>query len=155
MIDQTVCSNHSLLDHEHYDGEQDSWLPLVAQYGHSQKDAKYVHTTNNQNAISLPSLVLLDPYGSSESTRIDGTATSAFVSWDSKVTTVNGILGGVLSLVRARMQREGLYDEFIRVASNEYKRVFDKPLEGTSQEFCLPKVKVQDVGLVDFAGCSL
>jgi len=94
-------------------------------------------------------------YGSSESTRIDGTATSAFVSWDSKITTVNGILGGVLSLVRTRMQREGVYNEFIQVVRDEYTRVFGASLKGKNQEFCLPKVKVADVGLVDFTTCSL
>lgn len=98
---------------------------------------------------------LLDLYGSSESTRIDGTATSAFVSWDSKITTVNGILGGVLSLVRTRMQREGVYNEFIQVVRDEYTRVFGKSVKGTNQEFCLPKVKVTDVGLIDFTTCAL
>ncbi|KXN83534.1 hypothetical protein AN958_01243 [Leucoagaricus sp. SymC.cos] len=94
-------------------------------------------------------------YGSSESTRIDGTATSAFVSGDSKITTVNGILGGVILLVRTRMQREGVYDEFTRVVSNEYKRVFDRPLNGQTQDFCLPEAEVTDTGLVDFTICTL
>jgi len=94
-------------------------------------------------------------YGSSESTRVDGTATSAFVSWDSKVTTVNGILGGVLSLVRTRMQREGIYDKFIDVVRSEYGRVFGPTLRGTEQQFCLPLRTVRDVGLEDFTTCSL
>ena len=56
-----------------------------------------------------------DPYGSSESARIDGTATSSFVSWDSKVTTVNAILGGVGDFVRSKMKSDGIYDEFISI----------------------------------------
>ncbi|EKM82123.1 hypothetical protein AGABI1DRAFT_55288, partial [Agaricus bisporus var. burnettii JB137-S8] len=92
-------------------------------------------------------------YGSSESTRIDGTATSAFVSWDSKITTVNGILGGVTSLVRPHMQRDGIYNEFIEVVKSEYGRVFNKPLKGMKQEFCLPHLEVEDTGLVDFTTC--
>ncbi|KAJ3568519.1 hypothetical protein NP233_g5665 [Leucocoprinus birnbaumii] len=103
----------------------------------------------------LIELVNIDLYGSSESTRIDGTATSAFVSWDSKVTTVNGLLGGVASLVRARMQRQGVYEEFIRVVTEEYGRVFSSPLKGTSQGFCLPDIEVEDVGLVDFTTCQV
>jgi hypothetical protein len=57
----------------------------------------------------------LDPYGSSESTRIDGTAMSSFVSWDSKITTVNAVLGGVSSFVRQKMQDDGIYEEFLRI----------------------------------------
>ena len=56
-----------------------------------------------------------DPYGSSESARIDGTATSSFVSWDSKITTVNAILGGVGDFVRVKMKSDGIYQEFISV----------------------------------------
>ena len=56
-----------------------------------------------------------DPYGSSESSRIDGTAMSSFVSWDSKITTVNAILGGVSDFVRQKMQNDGIYAEFIAV----------------------------------------
>ena len=56
-----------------------------------------------------------DPYGSSESTRVDGTAMSSFVSWDSKITTVNAILGGVSDLVRQKMKTDGIYNEFISV----------------------------------------
>jgi hypothetical protein len=95
-----------------------------------------------------------DLYGSSESTRIDGTATSSFVSWDSKITTVNGILGGVTSLVRPHMQRDGVYDEFVKVVSQEYGRVFSEPLNGEMQEFCLPVNEVEDTGLVDFTTCG-
>ncbi|RDB22231.1 hypothetical protein Hypma_010743 [Hypsizygus marmoreus] len=94
------------------------------------------------------------PYGSSESTRIDGTATSAFVSWDSKMTTVNGLLGGVTSLVRTRMQRERVYDEFIRIVKKEYEIVFgSNPLKGRDVPYCLPSVLVPDMGLVDFTSC--
>jgi hypothetical protein len=52
------------------------------------------------------------------------------------------------------MQREGVYDEFIEVVSDEYGRVFSLPLKGTTQQFCLPEVDVTDVGLEDFTTCS-
>ncbi|KAF8576240.1 putative GPI anchored protein [Ramaria rubella] len=93
-------------------------------------------------------------YGSSESTRLDGTATSAFVSWDSKMTTVNGILGGVTELVRAKMQREGVYETFVEVVEREYGRVFGEGLQGVVSEFCLPEYGVPDTGLEDFTSCS-
>lgn len=56
-----------------------------------------------------------NPYGSTESEKVDGTAVSSFVSWDSKVTTVAALLGGVSDLVRAKMKEDGIYQEFIRV----------------------------------------
>ena len=56
-----------------------------------------------------------NPYGSTESERVDGTAVSSFVSWDSKITTVNALLGGVSGFVRLKMQNDGIYDEFLAV----------------------------------------
>jgi hypothetical protein len=78
-----------------------------------------------------------DPYGSSESTRVDGTAMSSFVSWDSKITTVNAVLGGVKDFVRIKMQQDGIYDEFISVTQVRLKHYKGTPLniEEDSLEF--------------------
>jgi hypothetical protein len=57
-----------------------------------------------------------NPYGSTESARIDGTAISTFVSWDSKITTVNAILGGDgENYVKKKMKEDGIYEEFIDI----------------------------------------
>lgn len=56
-----------------------------------------------------------DPYGSTESARVDGKLVSALVTWDSKITTVVSMLGGVSDLVRQKMKADGIYDEFIRI----------------------------------------
>jgi len=40
---------------------------------------------------------------------------SSFISWDSKITTVNALLGGVSSFVREKMKIDGIYNEFIAV----------------------------------------
>lgn len=61
--------------------------------------------------------ICLDPYGSTESTRVDGTGASALVTWDSKITTVNAILGGVTEWTRQKMKSDGLYEEFISIAT--------------------------------------
>jgi hypothetical protein len=58
-----------------------------------------------------------NPYGSTESERIDGTAISSFVSWDSKITTVNALLGGVVDEVRAKMKADGIYGQFVKVTN--------------------------------------
>ncbi|KIJ34150.1 hypothetical protein M422DRAFT_182470 [Sphaerobolus stellatus SS14] len=95
-------------------------------------------------------------YGSSESTRIDGTATSAFVSWDSKMTTVNALFGGVTSLVSKKMKQDRIYDQFVEVVQTEYGRVFGSgPLKGQNLPLCLPQVTVKDTGLKDFTSCTL
>jgi hypothetical protein len=71
------------------------------------------------------------------------------------MTTVNGLLGGVTSFVRSKMQRDEIYDEFIQVTKTEYTRVFGQgPLRGSDVTFCLPEVVVPDTGLVDFTTCS-
>ncbi len=61
--------------------------------------------------------ILQDPYGSTESTRVDGELVSALVTWDSKITTVVSLLGGVADLVRPKMKADGIYNEFIKVAT--------------------------------------
>ena len=57
-----------------------------------------------------------NPYGSTESERVDGTAVSSFVSWDSKVTNVIALLGGASDLVKQKMKRDGIYRDFVRIA---------------------------------------
>jgi hypothetical protein len=37
------------------------------------------------------------------------------VSWDSKITTINALLGGVGDIVREKMKVDGIYNEFITV----------------------------------------
>ncbi|QQK44756.1 putative GPI anchored protein [Penicillium digitatum] len=54
-----------------------------------------------------------DIYGSTESTRVDGTAVSALLTWDSKVTTVIALLGGATDFVRRRMKADSAYDECV------------------------------------------
>lgn len=56
-----------------------------------------------------------DLYGSTESTRADGKLVSALVTWDSKITTVVALLGGVGDLVRPKMKRDHIYNDFIAI----------------------------------------
>ena len=95
-----------------------------------------------------------NPYGSTESTRRDGTGVSSFVSWDSKVTTVNALLGGVTSLVRAKMKRDGIYEEFKQITEREYTTVFGKDLQGEDVELCLPDFQTPVMNVTDFLSCG-
>lgn len=38
---------------------------------------------------------------------------SALLTWDSKVSTVNAILGGVFGLVSQKMKAENIYNSFV------------------------------------------
>ncbi|KAM3448251.1 hypothetical protein MY3296_007934 [Beauveria thailandica] len=94
-----------------------------------------------------------NPYGSTESTRVDGKLVSALVTWDSKITTVVSLLGGVGDLVRRKMKIDGIYHDFISIASREYSRVF-QDLKGEDVELCLPIQRVPAAGLEDFSLCK-
>lgn len=96
-----------------------------------------------------------NPYGSTESEKIDGTGISSFVSWDSKITTVAAILGGVVDSVRTKLKKDGLYDEFIKVTLREYSLVFGEALPGDDSELCLPGIRVPNTGIIrDYASCQ-
>ena len=94
-----------------------------------------------------------NPYGSTEAQRRDGTGISSFVSWDSKITTVNALLGGVGDLVREKMKKEGLYEDFIRITEREYGMVFGGGLAGEDVELCLPDFKEPVVNVTDYTMC--
>lgn len=110
-----------------------------------------------------------NPYGSSESERVDGTATSSFVSWDSKISTVNALLGGVGSFVREKMKDDGIYNEFLYITNvsysylyvglsadilqREYNRVFTT-LKGENVALCVPNTREPDKGLQDYTDCA-
>ena len=104
----------------------------------------------------LANMCCVDPYGSTESTRVDGTAVSDFVSWDSKMTTVVAILGGVADLVASKMSRDGVYDRFINRLTYEYGLVFGNiTLAGENVALCLPNATVPVTGnLTDFTSCA-
>lgn len=99
-----------------------------------------------------------NPYGSSESLRRDGTEISAFVSWDSKVTTIVALLGGTSKFVRAKMMREGIYGSFTQVLNYEYGRVFGeasgRQLMGENIDLCLPDFQTPVVNVTDFTYCQ-
>ncbi|PHH66470.1 hypothetical protein CDD81_6945 [Ophiocordyceps australis] len=98
-----------------------------------------------------------NPYGSTESTRLDGKLVSALLTWDSKITTVVALLGGVGDLVRHQLKRDRLYRDFISRTENEYLRVFgDEQLKGEHVALCLPQDSVPRVaGVDDFTLCSI
>jgi hypothetical protein len=106
-------------------------------------------------------------YGSTESENINVPGVSCFVSWDSKITTVAALLGGVVDLVREQMKTDGIYAEFLSVTQvghqpieilkdpanasgqREHGQVF-KDLKGEDVELCAPNTMVRLAGMKDF-----
>ena len=56
-------------------------------------------------------------YGSIEALLVDGTQVSPMTTWDSKITTVVGMMGGLVDSVRERMVKENVYDKFINIVN--------------------------------------
>ena len=98
-----------------------------------------------------------NPYGSTESTNRVGSAVSAFVSWDSKITTVNAILGGTAEITKNKMIRDGIYDSFVKRIGDEYGMVFGQNgenLHGEDVDLCYPKDSIPQGGAKDFTDCT-
>lgn len=102
----------------------------------------------------LDAKAMQNPYGSSESTRRDGTGASAFVSWDSKISTVNAILGGVSDFTRKKMQKDNVYNDFKTILDKEYTAVFGNQLKGENVDLCLPNFQIPNATVSDFTMCS-
>eukprot|EP01125_Pyxidicula_operculata_P018068 TRINITY_DN6399_c0_g1_i2.p1 TRINITY_DN6399_c0_g1~~TRINITY_DN6399_c0_g1_i2.p1 ORF type:complete len:425 (+),score=83.98 TRINITY_DN6399_c0_g1_i2:389-1663(+) len=81
------------------------------------------------------------PYGSTESTYITGTMISPVTTWDSKITTVTALHGGVASIVRRGLVKEGKYDRFFGIVNREWKLAFPS-LSGENLPFESPKYQV-------------
>jgi hypothetical protein len=75
-------------------------------------------------------------YGSTEAVNVNGTMISPLTTWDSKVTTVLAMLGGIGDIVGRHMKRDmdpilkdiSAYDRFVSVVAREHERLFG---EGT------------------------
>ena len=88
------------------------------------------------------------PFGSTESCAIDGSDICPLVTWDSKITTVLAMLGGVGDIVKSAMKVDvtstggGLvsaYKDFVDVVLREHDRVFGSgPLAGEEVEILCP-----------------
>jgi len=77
-------------------------------------------------------------YGSTCSGEIEGKEVGPVVTWDSKITTVLGLVGGGVKVVRRRMKDDGKYERFVGRVEKEWGRVFKEPLSGAGLDFALP-----------------
>jgi len=91
------------------------------------------------------------PLGSTEATNINNTLISPLLTWDSKITTLCAMVGGVSDLVEEVLQLEDKYNRFYDVVDREWNRVF-QDIKGENLEFKLPRSSIPHQ-LNDFTDC--
>lgn len=100
-------------------------------------------------------------YGSTEAINANGTEISPVVTWDSKITTVLAMLGGVGELVKEGLLQEkdktkggyaSLYHRFVAVVNREYELAFGgiEQVLGSEVEWALPSSRVPSTELSDW-----
>lgn len=97
-------------------------------------------------------------YGSTEAININGTEISPLVTWDSKITTVLAMLGGVGDLVKQGLRSEAdnifgsLYHRFVYIVDKEHRRVFGslEDVLGDEYDFVVPNSKIPNDQLSDW-----
>jgi hypothetical protein len=92
------------------------------------------------------------PYGSTEAINVNGTEISPLVTWDSKITTVLAMLGGVGGITKNALKKESdliygtSFDRFVYVLDREYQLVFrDTAEKGSDIPLQLPVDRVPEV----------
>lgn len=101
------------------------------------------------NMLSAPRMQ--SPYGSVEAVNVNGTEISPLTTWDAKITTVLGLLGGIGELNKRALQRANKYADFVTVIKREYDMVFGRlELQGEDLPFAKPNVKVPEDQLSDW-----
>lgn len=92
------------------------------------------------------------PLGSTEAIDVNATMISPVATWDSKITTVVAMVGGVADLVQAGMIRDGTYARFAEVINREWSKVFPT-LQGENIPLALPTVTLPRTSMGDFVTC--
>jgi len=102
------------------------------------------------------------PYGSTEAVNINGTEISPLVTWDSKITSIFGLAGGIgaINAINLKKEKDSVvtsqtkYDRFITVLDREYSLVFPN-LQGENIEFAIPNSTIPyALQPSEFTGCK-
>ena len=91
------------------------------------------------------------PLGTSESVEVNGTAATALVTWDTKVTSDLALCGGVGALTRQALLRGGKYDAFVNRIQHAMEAVFPTVSVPPEQLLAWPTVTVP--ATVNFTSC--
>jgi len=93
------------------------------------------------------------PFGSTEAININGTLISPLTTWDSKITSLNAMLGGISNITQAYMMEDGTYDRFSMIVNREYQLKFPI-LNGLNIDFGFPSNEIPINILGYFPTCS-
>jgi hypothetical protein len=108
------------------------------------------------NMLSAPRMQ--GPHGSTEAVAINGTEICPLTTWDSKITTVLALVGGVSALTRPALQAhpdssgQTSYQRFVEVISREYGLAFPF-VSGGNAEYGLPTASVP-TALSPWSSCT-
>jgi len=98
-------------------------------------------------------------FGSTEAINVNGTEISPLTTWDSKITTVLAMLGGVGPVVERGLRAErdhsadqSAFDRFVSVANREHALVFGRleDVKGDEFDFMVPNVAIPTDKLSDW-----
>jgi len=91
------------------------------------------------------------PFGSTESCDVWGSQISPVLTWDTKITTMCALVGGVVDITEKGFKEDGKYQRFKTIIDTEWSRKFPT-LHGEDLEFGLPTHPVPNI-LPDFTKC--
>lgn len=100
-------------------------------------------------------------YGSTEAINANGTEISPLTTWDSKITTVLAMLGGIGDLVARALKSEPdslhgtAYHRFVHIVNHEFSLVFpsESAVLGDEFDFVIPNSTIPSDKLSDWAAC--
>lgn len=98
-----------------------------------------------RNMLAAPRMQ--GPHGSTEATAVNGTLISPVMTWDSKITTVLALTGGVAELVQRGLNRTPwqngttALNRFVSIISEVYADAFPFVV-GTDLEYALPEASI-------------
>ena len=95
-----------------------------------------------------------NPYGATEGVNVNGTMISPLTTWDSKMTTVSAILGGVVDINRKVLKDKGVYQNFTSRLESTWAPIFTK-LKGEELPILLPAKPIPLGNLEDFDNCRV
>jgi hypothetical protein len=93
------------------------------------------------------------PYGSTEASSLDGKRMSPVATWDSKITSVVAMLGGIAHISERVMVRDNTFARFYAIVDKEWSRVFTN-LNGENLPFKGPTATIPCVDPCDFPTCK-